>query len=141
MNGSISRRDAINAICDACDTVTAACPHYPCKRFLAIESLPSAQTDLIAKMQNGIKATDADDTYSCGMRNGMRWCISLLNEKEPMYENCPSEQPEIIRCKDCKYWHREIHNGVEYFNFSSCDLNHHGDGNIFYCADAERKEE
>lgn len=53
----------------------------------------------------------------------------------------PSAQPEIIRCKYCKYWHREIYNGIEYFNFSSCDLNHHGDGRNFYCADAERKEE
>lgn len=51
----------------------------------------------------------------------------------------PSAQPEIIRCKDCKYWHKEIHNGIEYFNFSSCDLNHGGDGNNFYCADAERR--
>ena len=45
---------------------------------------------------------------------------------------------ELVRCKDCKYWHREIHNGIEYFNFSSCDLNHYGDGHNFYCADAER---
>lgn len=44
----------------------------------------------------------------------------------------------LVRCKDCKYWHREIHNGIEYFNFSSCDLNHFGDGHNFYCADAER---
>lgn len=48
-------------------------------------------------------------------------------------------QPEIIRCKDCKYWHREIYCGAEYFNFSSCNLKHDGDGNNFYCADAERR--
>ena len=47
---------------------------------------------------------------------------------------------EVIRCKDCKYWHREIHNGIEYFNFNSCDLNHYGDGHNFYCADGERRE-
>ena len=46
---------------------------------------------------------------------------------------------EIVRCKDCKWWHREIHNGVEYFNFNSCDLNHCGYGHNFYCADAERR--
>ena len=51
----------------------------------------------------------------------------------------PSAEPEIIRCKDCKHWHREIHTGIEYFNFSSCDLNHYGDGHNFYCADAERR--
>lgn len=47
----------------------------------------------------------------------------------------------VVRCKDCKYWYREIYNGIEYFNFNYCDLNHHGDGRDFYCADAERKKE
>ena len=47
---------------------------------------------------------------------------------------------EVVRCKDCKHWHREIHNGIEYFNYSSCDLNHYGDGHNFYCADGERKD-
>ena len=51
----------------------------------------------------------------------------------------PMEYAPIVRCKDCKYWHREIHDGIEYFNFSSCDLNHYGDGHNFYCADAERR--
>ena len=50
--------------------------------------------DLISKIQNGIKATDAKDVYSCGMRNGMRWCISLIDDKDPLYENCPPAQPE-----------------------------------------------
>lgn len=48
---------------------------------------------------------------------------------------------EVVRCRECKFWHREIYNGIEYFNFSSCDLNHHGDGNNFYCADGERRED
>ena len=52
----------------------------------------------------------------------------------------PSAEPKIIRCKDCKHWCREILNGIEYVNFSSCDLNHCGDGHNFYCADAERRE-
>ena len=63
-------------------------------------------SDLISKIQNGIKATDADDVYSCGMRNGMRWCLSLIDDKEPLYESYPSAQPEIIRCKDCKHVER-----------------------------------
>ena len=52
-----------------------------------------------------------------------------------------SKKQEVVRCKDCKYWHREIHDGIEYFNFSSCDLNHYGDGHDFYCADGKRKEQ
>ena len=59
-----------------------------------IIAVPSAQPDLIAKIQNGINATNANDSYSCGMRNGMRWCMSLVDDKEPLFENCPSAQPE-----------------------------------------------
>ena len=47
----------------------------------------------------------------------------------------------VVRCKECKYWHREIYNGIEYFNFSSCDLNHGGDGNSFYCGDGKRRDD
>ena len=39
----ISRTQAIDAICDNCDTVKASCPHYPCGRYVAIEKLPPAQ--------------------------------------------------------------------------------------------------
>ena len=59
-----------------------------------LKHVPSAQPDLIAKIQNGINATNANDSYSCGMRNGMRWCMSLVDGKEPLFENCPSVQPE-----------------------------------------------
>ena len=55
----------------------------------AIGNLPSVQPDtkeLIAKIKNGISATNADDVYSCGMRNGMRWVLSLVDGKEPSYE-------------------------------------------------------
>lgn len=62
--------------------------------------------------------------------------IRTMIEAAPTMDAVP-----VVRCKDCKHWHREIHNNTEYFNFSSCDLNHHGDGRNFYCADAERKEE
>ena len=44
---------------------------------------------------------------------------------------------KVVRCKNCKHWHREIHNGIEYFNYNSCDLNHGGDGHNFYCTDGE----
>lgn len=50
----IIRNAAIDALCDNCDTVDSVCAHFPCKRYISIENLPSVQ-------------------------------------------------PEIIRCKDCKY--------------------------------------
>ena len=42
MNDLISRQAAIEALCDNCDDVQAVCAHYPCKRYIAIEKLPSA---------------------------------------------------------------------------------------------------
>lgn len=100
----ISRQAAVDAICKAC----ANGDNYVncrdrdiksrwCDNITALRDLPSAQPDLITTIQNGIKATDADDVYSCGMRNGMRWCISLIDDKEPLYENCPSAQPETAK--------------------------------------------
>ena len=58
------------------------------------EDLSPIQSHLLTVIQNGIKATDANDAYSCGMRNGMRWCMSLIDGKEPLYENCPPAQSE-----------------------------------------------
>ena len=48
---------------------------------------------------------------------------------------------DIVRCKECKHWHREIdENGVEYVNFSKCTKGHYGNGLDFHCADGERRE-
>lgn len=33
---------------------------------------------LIKDIELGINATDRKDEYSIGMRNGMRWCLSLI---------------------------------------------------------------
>ena len=41
----INRQTAIDALCDNCETVDSSCSHYPCKRYLAIEKLPSAQPE------------------------------------------------------------------------------------------------
>lgn len=43
----IDRQAAIDALCDNCETINSSCAHYPCKRYLAIENLPSAQLEII----------------------------------------------------------------------------------------------
>lgn len=58
-----------------------------------IKALPTAQPvndDLIQKIEEGIKATGTADEYSVGMCNGMRWCKSLLDGKEPKYDTVQS---------------------------------------------------
>lgn len=86
---TISRQAAIDAMSCINDSICGQ------QAIDALCELPSAQSDLITKIQNGIKVTNADDVYSCGMRNGMRWCMSLIDGKEPLYENCPSAQPDL----------------------------------------------
>lgn len=75
---------------DKAETLNMTCDRHA----KMLMSLPPVQSDLIAKIQNGINITNANDSYSCGMRNGMRWCMSLIDDKEPLFENCPSTQPE-----------------------------------------------
>lgn len=43
MSDLISRQVAIDELCDNCDNVKAVCAHYPCKQYIAIERLPSAE--------------------------------------------------------------------------------------------------
>lgn len=58
----------------------------------------------------------------------------LVNKQTPSID--------IIRCKECKHWHREINeSGVEYVNFSKCTKGHYGNGLDFHCADGEREGE
>lgn len=42
MSDSISRKAAIDALCDNCDHVRSDCPHYPCRQYISIRQLPSA---------------------------------------------------------------------------------------------------
>ena len=49
---TIYRRAALDVLCDNCDNVQAVCAHYPCKQYIAVEKLPSAQPEIkcIAKI-------------------------------------------------------------------------------------------
>lgn len=51
-----------------------------------IRNLPPANDKLIQIIEEGIKATGTADDYSVGMCNGMKWCKSLLDGKEPKYD-------------------------------------------------------
>ena len=53
-------------------------------------------------------------------------------------EGLPSAQPEIIRCKDCKYWDTTWQNDYAP-NYHYCPMIDSTRRNDFYCADAERR--
>ena len=48
---TIYRQATLDALCDNCDTVAAVCAHYPCKRYLSIENLPSVQPERMTNRQ------------------------------------------------------------------------------------------
>ena len=61
--------------------------------------------------------------------------LDCINGTEEVLRSLPSAQPEIIRCKDCKY-QTESWSGIKY-----CEA--HGDhiGKDYdYCSNARRKE-
>ena len=51
-----------------------------------IQSALDSET-LIRTIETGITATNSNDAYSLGMRNGMRWCKSLIDGAEPKFED------------------------------------------------------
>lgn len=70
-----------------------------------INDLPSVEPEinkqeLIRTMNAGIIATNTEDVYSCGMRNGIRWCRALLEDGPPKFED--ASQYAELRKKG--YW-------------------------------------
>jgi len=96
-----------------------------------LKALPSAQPELdpealIRTIEMGVTATNSNDIYSLGMRNGMRWCKSLIDGVEPKFEDyvtsvddwkkLPSAQPETEKYEyhydhtDCIWYRPEARN-------------------------------
>jgi hypothetical protein len=72
--------------------LTAECKYVNLDRAVEIVNQVAEEykDKLIKDIEFGIKASNADDTYTIGLRNGMRWCLSLLDGKEPIFEDCNS---------------------------------------------------
>lgn len=103
MKDTIYRQDAIDAICDNCDTVKASCPHYPCGRYVAVEKLPPAQLE---------RLTDSDfetirihlNAYKEKLCNQHRW--KEAEEYQRIIDRFmafASAQPEITE-EDVREW-------------------------------------
>jgi hypothetical protein len=103
MSDLISRQAAIYIASGYC---------HPANVAKELAELPSANVDLIKKIEEGIKATGTADEYSVGMCNGMKWCKSLLDGKEPVYYAVQPKlthdtvQPEITHEQAIDYLHK-----------------------------------
>lgn len=75
------------------------------------------------------------------------WGLGLIESYISDMKELPSAQPEIVRCKDCKWWNRDPESVYGYcmaikhgFYSSNWEIGiyrkYKGD---FYCADAERR--
>ena len=98
MSDLISRKEAIDAIHEDIDWLVAQggrdldlteCME---RAKSILNNLPSAEPEinkqkLIRTMNAGIIATNTEDVYSCGMRNGIRWCRALLEDDPPKFED------------------------------------------------------
>ena len=67
----------------------------------------------------------------------------MLSEVQMKMRKLPSAQPEIIRCKDCKYAHLTVLGECKYCDAWTDDdgypMEIYEDGD-FFCGNAERKE-
>lgn len=70
----------------------------------AIKAVPSIQSDVSGTIQNAINASTGNNDYMIGLRNGMRWCLSVLDGNEPEFEECSSAQSSVYKTEtveDC----------------------------------------
>ena len=78
-----------------------------------------------------IKESNTDGAYGYMDTKSI---VDLLNDQ-------PSAQPEIVRCKDCKYWrkHKYVKETKKYIPF--CGFNAIYTKSDDFCSRAERREE
>ena len=108
---TISRTDAIELVKDVCDAVMSGC-----------ESWHDPDTE--DEVYKDIREVDAILKCNKEIRIALR--------------NLPSAQPEVIRCKDCKYMteHYDTDGNVPYWTCSEWDSGTDYDG---FCHYAERR--
>lgn len=132
MDDTISRKAAIDAVTDELDMID----HVPQWVFDRLEKrlkqLPSTQTEItdeqaIEHLQStGWMQNHDREMYYMGLKE------QLADDSGSYDSLLPSAQPEIIRCKDCKYYASE---GMY------CAWNILSQSDHFYCYYAERREE
>ena len=134
MDDTISRRDAINAV-----HKTGITEYDETLAIEEIERAPSAQPKpcedavsrkAVANMLDEIEIPRNASWYP--------YYHQALDRLSKLPSVTPKEQPEIIRCKDCKYGEQdEI--GRWYCRSLGCQMG--DDDGSGFCSDAERREE
>lgn len=98
----MSKQDLYKKYCEVCakrDKIIDEERQYREALYMALEALEKDPSDdaisrqgLINDINTAIKATNMNDTYSVGLRNGMRLIKSFIDNKKPEYEKCYHEE-------------------------------------------------
>jgi len=108
MSELIYKQDAIDLVKEVCDAIMSGCDsHYD----------PETEDEVY----NDILEVDA--------------ILKCNKEIRIALANLPSAQPEIVRCKDCK-WGRKVSGNIECFVDSNIPPEYHGYG--WFCPNGER---
>ena len=52
----------------------------------ALLAINEYKKEFIQKIENAIEVTNGEGEYFRGLRNGMRFCVSIIDGAEPEYE-------------------------------------------------------
>ena len=149
----IKREAAIGSLMEILDRPKHAEFLYTDEICGALQSIPAADVrpvnDLVEMIDKAIEATDMNDAYSIGLRNGLRCAKSFIDGEEPEYEKVSADVRPVVFCKDCDLWNEWDSSGKESLgNFRcSCAYWSSEDGPIHYtaktdfCSYGEKKEE
>lgn len=84
------------------------------------------------------KLINASDLIEWIMETYPDWCVGDVRSIVDHVMDLPSAEPEIIRCKDCKYARLTSDGSCKYCDIWFPDDAEYMDGD-YYCASAERK--
>ena len=142
----ISRQDALDVLDEFQESVENGTPCYAKARAQMCNILP---------IQPEKRTEERTETHACDLINRQALMKEFSdfvrasnnsdfaqtptwNDTVSLVGSMPSAQPEIIRCKDCKYAHITIHGEVKYCDEWFPDESHYIDTDN-YCSFAERK--
>lgn len=91
------------------DSMACNNPFIPSERKEQMMTLKEYKQSIVEYMDFGIIHTDLQDAYSIGFRNGIRWCKSLIDGVEPIYDTADAlqtdwekEKYEKSLCNSCR---------------------------------------
>ena len=93
--------------------------------------------DLISR-QDALSAVGASMIGQLAIKGDTEEWREVLKSANEMILELPSAQPEVIRCKDCKYWDTTWESDYAP-NYHFCPMLGRMREGDFYCADAERR--